>query len=118
MTLARLQIKLAGYWHWYRQGGHTRKHDIRAFRVLTITRSQERMQNLLKIAKQVDDQKAGSPMFCFTSETRYSPERPHSIFEAIWETPNRPGERIGILPSDIPATSPDQDRQTETPSES
>jgi hypothetical protein len=98
MTRKRFLQKLVGYWEWFRQGGHTRKHGIRAFRVLTVTKSEERMAGLLQAAAEVRELREGLRLFWFTSERRLAPERPASLFEPIWETPNQPGTPQSILP--------------------
>lgn len=50
MTRERFLQKLLGYWEWFDQGGHTGKHGIRAFRVLTVTKSEERLEVLVGVA--------------------------------------------------------------------
>jgi len=87
MTNNRFLRKMRAYWRWSRQGKHTKKFGIKAFRVLTITKSEQRKENLRKITKGADDRHKGSYMFWFTSEQNYSIQKPESILGPIWQTP-------------------------------
>lgn len=87
MTNARFFKKMKAYWNWWRQGGHTRRFGIKAFRVLTIAKTEKRGENLREITKKADDQQTGSFMFWFTSEENYHLDRPESILGPIWKTP-------------------------------
>ena len=87
MTNARFFKKMRAYWNWWRQGRHSKRFGIKAFRVLTITKSEQRKENLRRITQQADDKQRGSPMFWFATEKKYSIQRPESILEAIWQTP-------------------------------
>jgi hypothetical protein len=105
MTRERFLQKLVGYWEWFCQGGHTRKHGIRAFRVLTVTKSEERMGSLRQAVADTRELRDGLRLFWFTSEKRLSLEQPVSIFESIWNSPDRPENRQSILPETSPASS-------------
>jgi len=87
MTSERLLDKYKGYWIWRAEGGQKAKLEIPNFRVLTICLSQERADNLRKIAKKADDNQAGSEMFWFACESSYSLKEPETILEAVWKTP-------------------------------
>lgn len=87
MTNERFFNKMKAYWAFYRQGKHKEKFGINSFRVLTITKSDSRAENLRQTTKKADDNEAGSPMFWFTSEKHYNPEDPGSILGKIWKTP-------------------------------
>jgi len=86
MTNARILKKMKAYWNWWKQGRHTEKFGIKAFRVLTITKTEKRKENLRGITKKADDRQRGSLMFWFTSEKKYSLQKPESILESIWQT--------------------------------
>jgi len=86
MTNARFFKKMKAYWHWWKQGKHTKRFGIKAFRVLTITKTEKRKQNLREITKKADDRQKGSLMFWFTSEKNYSLQKPETILEPIWQT--------------------------------
>jgi hypothetical protein len=103
MTRERFLQKLRGYWEWFQQGGHTRKHDIRAFRVLTVTKSEERMISLLQATACAKELGGGQGIFWFTSENRFTATPASSIFSAIWEIPAGAGGAQSILPSGVAA---------------
>lgn len=89
MSNGRFLDKMKAYWEWgIHQKGHTRKFGIKGFRVLTITKTEQRKENLRKITKKADDDERGSFMFWFTSEQRYTTERPETILGPIWQTSN------------------------------
>jgi len=87
MTDARFLKKMRAYWNWWKRGKHTEKFGIKAFRVLTITKTEKRKENLREITKKADDRQRGSLMFWFTSERNYNIQKPESILEPIWQTP-------------------------------
>jgi len=85
MTQTRFLTKLQAYWQL--QSRHVSPVIPRAFRVLTIAESRQRMKNLLSTAENADPQHRGSRMFCFTTEDVYSVHHPEAIFAPIWRTP-------------------------------
>jgi hypothetical protein len=87
MTTKRYLRKLRAYWLWWKTGGHQRKFNIPRFRVLTLTTSEKRMENLRNLARQADDGKRGSPMFLFACEKSFRIEDPATILNPIWQTP-------------------------------
>jgi DNA-binding MarR family transcriptional regulator len=102
MSQARFLSKLQSYWQLGTRGRPTGLP--RAFRVLTITQSKQRMHNLILTAMNADPRRTGSHMFCFAAEPDYSLEDPAALFRAIWRTPadpfvfsilNHGGERNG-----------------------
>jgi hypothetical protein len=101
MTRERFLQKLVGYWEWFSQGGHMRKHGIRAFRVLTVAKSEERMESLLQAAGESKQLCEGLRLFWFTPEKRFTAERPVSVFGPIWETQGGRGGPQGILPEGL-----------------
>ena len=78
---------MRAYWNWWKEGRHTKRFGIKAFRVLTITKTEKRKENLKQITKKADDRQRGSLMFWFTSEKNYDIQKPESILEPIWQTP-------------------------------
>ncbi len=84
MPRERVLDKLKIYWKWYRDKTPEKTIGIQNFRVLTITKSEERAENLRKIAKNADDRKTGSNMFLFMPETQYSLSKPEAILSPIW----------------------------------
>ncbi|MBA7495120.1 hypothetical protein ES702_05699 [subsurface metagenome] len=87
MTNARFLKKMRAYWNQWRQGRHTKRFGMKAFRVLTITKTKQRKENLRKITEGANDGQKGSLMFWFTSEENYNIDKPESILESIWQTP-------------------------------
>lgn len=87
MTNVRFLKKMKAYWNWWRQGRHTRRFGIKAFRVLTITKTEQRKENLRKVTKGADERQRGSLMFWFTSEQNYNIQKPEGTLEPIWQTP-------------------------------
>jgi hypothetical protein len=59
--------KLLAYYETWQQGLHAKQYHIKNFRVLTVTSSPERVENLIVANKQIGDGH-GSPMFLFTHE--------------------------------------------------
>ena len=86
MTNERFMKKLKAYWTWWKQGGSKKKHNAEHFRVLTVTRSEQRRNNLREVAKQASPGKSGSGMFWFACEKDYSIDNPQSILDEIWIT--------------------------------
>jgi len=88
MTNGRFLNKMRGYWRWYKEGRHAKKFGIKkGFRVLTITKTEQRKENLRRITKSADDAQTGSFMFWFTSQQKYSVQEPQTILMPIWQTP-------------------------------
>lgn len=86
-TNKRYLNKLRAYWHFWKSGKHIGKYGNKGFRVLTITLSDQRRNNLRDIARQADDNKSGSFMFWFANENDYQLDDPKSILKKIWTTP-------------------------------
>ena len=70
MTRERFGEKLRSYWRWYQAGGHTEKLGIKAFRVLTVTKSEERLRNLLGMVADSSELSAGLATFCVSGGRR------------------------------------------------
>ncbi len=85
MTHDRFLRKLQAYWRANRSGSSSL--FPRSFRVLTITLSQERMENLLITAATADPKKTGSRMFYFACQDAYSLDHSELILDFIWRTP-------------------------------
>ena len=83
-TNKRFQRKVRAYWHYYRQGLHTKKYKIKGFRVLTITLTEARALNLCKASCEVLP--SGQGMFYyFTSMQPLS--NPAHVFDDIFISP-------------------------------
>ena len=72
---------------YFRQKKHTDKFNIRFFRVLTVTSSAARLQNLVAAAEAAEDVRVLGRMFLFTTEEKLPLARPAGTFEKIWTLP-------------------------------
>lgn len=80
MKLARFYAKIARYRKFFRQH---RNHLPARFRVLTITPTARRAENLRTITIKGDPKGQGSERFLFTDETRFNLATPSSILAPI-----------------------------------
>jgi Replication-relaxation len=87
MTNERFLNKMRAYWCYWKEIKNGRRKGPEAFRVLTITKSEARKENLRRITRAADDYKSGSVMFWFASEENYRPDDPEMILKPIWQTP-------------------------------
>jgi predicted transcriptional regulator len=87
MTLKRFTLKLKAYAEYFRQKKQEQKFGIRFFRVLTVTSSAARCQNLLKAAAAEEDVRKFARLFLFTSEEKLTLSAPESVLEKIWMMP-------------------------------
>jgi len=86
-THRRFLLKLQAYLQWRRQGGHERLLDITTFRVLTITNSAVRRDNLNALAKVVDERQRGLSLFLFAFDGDINVDTPDAILKPIWRCP-------------------------------
>jgi len=86
MALERMLKKYKGYWNWRLEGGQERKLKIPNFRVLSISRTEERKENMRRIAKRANDRETGSAMFWFACEKSYNLKNPESVLKPIWQS--------------------------------
>ena len=63
------------------------RFGIQNFRVLTLTISEKRQENLRALARQADDRGQGSPMFLFACDKNFTMEQPLTILTPIWRSP-------------------------------
>ena len=88
--------KMLGYWEGYRQNIFEELYGFKAFRVLTITKSQDRINNMINAGKQVDVRKKGSRMFLFAAANDFNLDYPVRVFKKVWRN-GRDGELISII---------------------
>jgi hypothetical protein len=100
MPRERFVSKLLAYEAWHARGGHTEQLGIKNFRVLTVTRSEERASSLSGAAAATRGLDSGRPWFWFTSEQRVAEATGDSVLGRIWEIPGEPG-RKSMLPAPI-----------------
>ena len=87
MSGKRFLRKMRGYWHYWERDACARKHDIRHFRVLTVTPTRQRRENLRSVARRADPKQKGSSLFWFACEQDFDFREPESILGPIWRTP-------------------------------
>jgi hypothetical protein len=90
-TRWRFALRLQGYLHWWRQGKCAEKLGVtRIPRVLVLTKSPQRRDNLCDLAKQIvakeRDPEAGW-MYWFCCEQDYDVANPATMLDAIWRVP-------------------------------
>lgn len=83
MTNARFLAKMKSYFRYWDEQVRQKKQP---FRMLTITLSEERKENLRQIAQQVDPKGRGLNVFWFACEQRYH-NKPSQVLAPIWQTP-------------------------------
>jgi hypothetical protein len=88
MTQNRFLRKLQAYWRLSFIKGVAGIPG--AFRVLTITNSKRRTENLRLTAKNADPKQKGSRMFCFATQDAYDLKHPEALLGHIWRTPADP----------------------------
>lgn len=86
MSNDRFKKKLEGYWVWWKSGGSQKKLGVKNFRVLTVTQSAQRRDNLRQVSVDASPGNGGSSMFWFACEKDYSVTDPASILAPIWIT--------------------------------
>jgi len=88
MTNKRCLRKMRGYWNYWKKQKYLKKLAIGNFRVLIVTKTDARRDNLCKVAKKADDKQTGSQLFWFVSQHQLSLKAPEDFFFAnIWKTP-------------------------------
>jgi len=88
MSRERFLDKLKIYWKWRNDERLLKTLGIsKFFRVLTITYSEERKENLRAISKNADDSGQGTSRFLFLSEKTYSLTNPEKLFSPLWLSP-------------------------------
>jgi len=87
-TNITFQKKIQAYSAYYKQSLFMKKYDVptRAFRVITITESEERAENLCKASKEIL-QKDTNNFYYFTPISNFSLDEPASIFQKVFTSP-------------------------------
>ena len=74
--------KLLGYYQLWKEGLHTSQWGFKAFRVLTVTPSEKRIENMIAVQKEIVGEQ-GSNLFLFTTPNRLAEKSP---FADVWVT--------------------------------
>jgi hypothetical protein len=87
MSNARYLAKLKAYYHFWATQIRTGKHasGMTRFRVLTVTLSEERKDNLRETAREVDAEGKAPNLFWFACERSYR-DKPEMVISPIWQT--------------------------------
>ena len=103
MTLERLELKFQSYARLYADRQHQEHFGIPSFRVLTVTKSQERASNLLKLAAGAAEWPLSEhrQLFYFTTEEAYRDALPN-VLAAIWRSAEAPEDRTSVVWSPLP----------------
>lgn len=102
-TQTRFKDKLRAYWHYLEQGLHTKKFQIKNFRVLTVTLTHARAKNLCELAAAVLPDRA-KKYYLFTSIENFSLEHPAPLLESVYFSPRNCGGATYplVAPPNIP----------------
>jgi hypothetical protein len=87
MTNSRYLSKMRAYWLFCKQG-RTRELGFEHFRVLTITKTSQRRENLAQTTQKAFSDPQGHYMFWFASQKDFSFSNYSSILDNIWVTAN------------------------------
>jgi hypothetical protein len=90
-TQTRFKDKIRAYWHYLEQGLHTKKFDIKNFRMVTVTLTHERAKNLCDLAASVLPERARK-YYLFASLKNFSLDNPEPILGNIYLSPRSPGD--------------------------
>ncbi len=108
-TQTRFKEKIRAYWHYLEQGLHAKKYGIKNFRVLTVTLTEARAENLSVFAASLLPEGARK-YHLFASLKHFSLENPEPVFNDIYFSP-RPGGANVRYPL-IPPPKPSQTEAT------
>jgi len=103
MSLKRMREKFQNYSQMYVDRMHQERFRIPRFRVLLVTKSEERMRSLLALVADAEQSCVPTDhrgFFLFTTELNYR-EHPSNILAAIWWDGGTPHEPRAIIPSPL-----------------
>jgi hypothetical protein len=81
----RMLTRMKGYYHLWLQRQRLHQLQTNSFRVLVVTTSTARMENLIRTARQVRNGNGGANLFWFTTFNQYDLGQPQSILAPIWK---------------------------------
>ncbi len=88
MSNSRFQSKVKTYLEYARSGLYSKRYRLNFFRVLVVTKTEQRLLNLKSATEKLTDK-----IFWFTETANITPGK---IFDRIWERPGREG-RFSLL---------------------
>lgn len=92
MTTRRFRDKVEAFLAYYRGGGYEKRYGARSLRVLTVTLSQRRLENL----KAVTEEAGGTVWFWFGVLSDLTPET--VLTQPVWQVATREGKAALIAP--------------------
>lgn len=87
--------KMLGYHHGWKEGAFEKTFSFRNARVLTVTTSRERINNMIEVGREMDSRKRGLGMFLFASQEMLNLDKPEDVFRHVWLSGK--GEKVSIL---------------------
>ena len=100
-TQTRFKEKIRAYWNYLEQGLHTKKYGIKNFRVLTVTLTVARAQNLRDLAAAELPERARK-YFLFASIGSFSLDSAVAILEPVWLSARERGTYHQLIPTPAP----------------
>ena len=86
---------MLGYHHGWKEGAFEKTFSFRNARVLTVTTSRERIDNMIEVGREMDSRKRGLGMFLFASQDILNLDKPEDVFRHIWLSGK--GEKVSII---------------------
>ena len=86
---------MIGYMASYRNGLFSNYFGFKKIRILTVTKSDERIKNMIKVNKELNNQGKGLKLFLFAKKELFHIENPVNILKPIWIDGR--GKRISLL---------------------
>jgi hypothetical protein len=92
LSHARYRKKLTGYYHYWKQGKASERFGVDDFRVMTITISDPRAENLRAVSLDATPTQEPSGLFWFACERAWTEPQAslgflHPVLSTIWKTP-------------------------------
>lgn len=82
---AKLMLKrYQAYYSWWQKHGAETDYGVRSIRILTVTTSWKRMENLIKACLNVRDNQEGSALFWFTITKNVDVFQPRLLLGHVW----------------------------------
>ena len=76
--------KMVGYIASYKNELFSQYFGFKKVRILTVTKSDERIKSMIKVNKDLHDLRKGFNLFLFTQDTMIDIYKPERVFKKIW----------------------------------